>query len=57
MSVSETILGRITTRHGQVVWAMDPDEARELADPADLAHRDVAALRREADLLDPPEAA
>lgn len=64
MKASEAILGSMTTRHGRVVWEMDPDDARELADVLeealpnhhDLGHRDVAALRRKADLLDPREA-
>jgi hypothetical protein len=52
--------GSIIVRQGLVIWSMNADEARELADfmeecienPADLANRDVAALREAADLID-----
>lgn len=63
MTPEEWTLGKITARRGLVVWEMQPGDARELAeyieeitpDPKDLAHLDVAALRRAADELDPPD--
>jgi hypothetical protein len=65
VKIAEWTLGSITAQHGRVVWTMDPEDARELADfleevipdRDDLAHRDVARLRRAADELDPAEEA
>ena len=61
MSTGEWKLGNIKVYHGLVVWTMTGDDARELADfieesvsdHDDLAHRDVAALRRAADEIAP----
>ena len=53
-------IGRIRAKNGTVRWELEPGEARELADfieevtpdPKDVAHEDVADLRRAANDID-----
>jgi hypothetical protein len=60
---AQPVSGTVTVQRGRVVWTMEPDEARDLADfihesisSGDIADRDVQALREAADAADGGEA-